>query len=221
MSFICDHLFKNHLFTKVVFSLLMCLCLSACKTTQGEGIDLSLFHGEKKQTPARFSVCSGYGCAFQSKARLSAEEWNLIRGKFSGADDAAQEREAIAAAIALLEDMTGQKTGTHEDKARASIFGHDRYQMDCVDEAINTSLYLDFIESGGLLKWHDVALPLRRGHFIDGGWPHNTAAIREKKSGQVYAVDSWYGKNGDPPGIVPAEIWLSGWRPEKQSGDGS
>lgn len=194
---------------------MVCLFLAACKTTQGKGIDISLFHGETKQTPERFSVCSGYGCAFQSKTRLSAEEWGLVRRKFSRIESAAQERETIAAAVAMLEDMTGRKTGTHRDKARATVFGHDRYQMDCVDEAINTSLYLDFIENDGILKWHEVSTPLRRGHFIDGSWPHNTATIREKKSGQVYVVDSWYGKNGDPPAIIPSEIWLSGWRPEK------
>lgn len=215
MIFTCSDFFKNHLFAKVVFSLLVCFCLVGCKTTQGEGIDISLFHGAEKQTPAHFSVCSGYGCAFQSKVRLSAEDWSQVRDRFSRAENAGQERENLAAAVALLEDMTGHKIGTHRDKAGATVFGHDRHQMDCIDEAINTSLYLGFIESDGLLKWHDVSAPLRRGHFIDGGWPHNTATIREKKSGQVYAVDSWYGKNGDLPGIVPSEIWLSGWRPEE------
>jgi hypothetical protein len=204
---------KNRLLSKAVFLFLFCLFLSSCRTTQGEGIELTEYSG-KEQTRSRFTLCSGYGCAFQSKIRLSGGEWRQVRALLPHSRDAEEERRKIAAAIAKLEQLAGQKSGTKNDKAGASVFGHSRDQMDCIDEAVNTSLYLRFLEADGLLTWHKTGNPIRRGHFTDGAWPHNTATIQEKKTGRLYAVDSWYGKNGAPPFIVPSDIWLSGWRPE-------
>ena len=91
--------------------------------------------------------------------------------------------------------------------------GHGPYQLDCIDETVNTSLYLRFFDEKGLLKFHTIATPARRGMFIDGSWPHNTAVVTDNKTGAQYAIDSWYGNNGDLPDIVPLQEWLDGWKP--------
>jgi hypothetical protein len=114
-----------------------------------------------------------------------------------------------------MEQITGKKTGTDRDIAGAKFFKYDENQLDCIDEAVNTSLYLGFFEQDGLLKWHGVDGPARRGQFIDGAWPHNTAVVKEKKTGKQYAIDSWFSANGEEPDIVPLELWMNGWRPEK------
>ena len=36
-------------------------------------------------------------------------------------------------------------------------------------------------------------------------WPHWTAVIQEKKTGQRYAVDSWSEPNGENPAVVEVE----------------
>ena len=63
------------------------------------------------------------------------------------------------------------------------------------------------------MRWHTVEDRATRGWFFRG-WPHTTAVIRDKRSGQLYAVDSWFLDNGKPPFILPLEKWKDGWDPE-------
>ena len=50
----------------------------------------------------------------------------------------------------------------------------------------------------GLLRHHVIDVPESRG-FIIGGLPHTTAVVRERKSGQKWAVDGWTHDNGELP----------------------
>ena len=111
-----------------------------------------------------------------------------------------------------MEKFSGEKTGTHEDVGEAVRFKTSTKQMDCIDETVNTTTYIKFLNEEGLLKFHEPALPVHRGYFIDGRWPHNSAVIREK-DGPLYVVDSFYRANGQEPHIVPRTDWVNGWRP--------
>lgn len=86
--------------------------------------------------------------------------------------------------------------------------------MDCIDETINTSMYLKFFEDAGLLKHHTVARPIHRGYFINGMWPHNSGAVQENKTGTIYAIDSYYSDNGGEVHVVDLDTWHAQWRPE-------
>lgn len=187
------------------------LFLTGCAAPQP--LDLASFHSPG-DTPRRLSICHGYGCLYKSKVYLSRDEWQKIEDLFADIpQDAEQERAAIASYIAAIESAIGEKAGTDVDKAGATMFGYGTHQLDCIDETINTTNYLSFLVGKKLLRFHEPAVPLRRGAFIDGRWPHNTAAIRELETGRTYAVDSWYKKDGETPYIIPAETWLEGWRP--------
>ena len=65
------------------------------------------------------------------------------------------------------------------------------------------------LQAGNLLRWHQVSAPARRGYFVDGRWPHNSATIADIANRQLYAVDSWPGANGEPPEIKPVAVWYS------------
>jgi hypothetical protein len=115
-------------------------------------------------------------------------------------------------AIALIEFIVGDLAGTSEEKggdlAGLGLPG----QQDCIDESVNTSLYLTLLENIGLMRFHTVEDRVTRGYFIFG-YPHTTAVIRETKSGQEYVVDSWFFDNGKPPVIIPLDTWKDGWEP--------
>ena len=85
--------------------------------------------------------------------------------------------------------------------------------MDCIDETVNTDLYLSFLQTAGVFKFHEKTGPLHRGYFVDGMWPHNTAAAVERDSGAVYAIDSYYHDNGVKIDAVEKDVWLDRWRP--------
>ncbi|MCB9991976.1 MAG: hypothetical protein H6867_11520 [Rhodospirillales bacterium] len=190
------------------------LLLSGCASESG-ALDLSGYADLEQETPAHFRVCHGYGCHFESDAYLSDAQWQSVRALFQpDAKDAEAERGFIKKAVALMEDYVGEAVGTQTDKAGAGFIMSDSGQMDCIDEALNTSRYLHFFDRDHLLKHHSVESPTRRGYFVDGAWPHNSAVIKDLATEQRYVVDSWFYENGREPVIVPVEQWLSGWRPD-------
>ena len=164
-----------------------------------------------------FNTCSGGGCAEIQKVSLSAEEWQRITHLFIVTEgvqiNAELERQQISQAIGMLEGVVGAKTGTSTDLAGTFVNSHLGGQLDCNDEAINTTTYMHLMHHYGLIKLHEVE-DLRTRNFFFTGWPHTTAVIHEIASGKRYAVDSWFYDNGVPATIVPFELWKSGYIPD-------
>lgn len=165
-------------------------------------------------TYREFPVCHGYGCKYETTVRFSGSQWAQATAPLAApAPDAPQERQRIAKAIAIMETLVGEATGTQTDQPGADFIVEDPGQMDCIDEAYNSSLYLHLMQQDNLLRWHRLSTPARRGYFVDGRWPHNTATITENATGQRYVVDSWFLENGREPFLLPVEEWLAGWHP--------
>lgn len=163
-----------------------------------------------------FDFCSGGGCAEVTHVSLTDDEWQKVVRIFKHAGDVAdaeQERSLVALAIGALESIVGSKTDTATDLA--GTFGNSDYpgQLDCNDEAINSTTYMRLMQQNGLLKFHEVE-DTRTRNFFFTGWPHSAAVIRETKTGERFAVDSWFYDNGFPATIVPFSVWKSGYVPE-------
>lgn len=187
------------------------LWLSGCASNNEKIVN----HAAELQSYDNFGVCSGYGCKNYQKTGLSEAEWKGLKGIFmGGAKSAIEEREMIAHAIALIEQYVGPKTGTHNDKAQAKVINLSTDgQMDCIDEAFNTSTYLYLLRQGGLIKYHTLGKPLRR-NFNVLSYPHSSASIHEIGTDGHYVVDSWFHKNGALPEIIPAVTWMGPWYPD-------
>ena len=163
--------------------------------------------------PSAFTVCHGHTCRYFATIGLNTGEWAGIESIFSGkADTPEQERNHIRDAIALFEIMVGERVGTAGDLGE-NFAGLGRSgQMDCVDEATNTTVYLTMLQNAMLLHWHTVEHRISRG-IMSLQVPHFTAVIRNSSSGLRYAVDSWFLDNGQPPFIILVDEWLAGWKP--------
>lgn len=203
---------------KFIYLIFIILCLSACLNRSIEHLK---GHADDLNSPQRFGICYGYGCKFYIKTGLNKTEWAEVRALFNGdIKNAQQERVVIGTAIALIEQYIGPKTGTDNDKARARIINFStKGQMDCVDEAFNTSSYLYLLKQDGLIKMHSLGAPLRR-NLNQLSYPHSSATIYEMKflkkiaAEGHYVVDSWFHKNGALPEIIPASRWMGPWYPE-------
>ena len=161
--------------------------------------------------PGQATVCHGNGCVSLAHVSLEPEQWQELRDLFQPlARNAEEERERLRRAIALMEKFTGAVIGTWRDKG--GTFNGGEGQMDCIDESINTTLYLTMFQKYGLMREHRIDDRATRGWFI-GGWPHTTAVLREEGSNRLWAVDSWFLDNGEPPFILRLETWKSGWEP--------
>ena len=163
--------------------------------------------------PELFSVCYDHSCTTVVTASLSTDEWQqataVLRHPYQTPAD---EREAIATAIAGMEEVVGRHTGTSSDTGgNLPGFGKPS-QMDCIDESTNTNTYLLMFEREGLLKHHTVVnRSTRFGLFV--GMPHTTAVIKDNVTQQRYAVDSWFHDNGQSPYIERLEVWKAGGDP--------
>lgn len=186
------------------------LTLAACGST---GMNLAPYQ-DTQATPDKFYVCHGYGCTHKTWAGFTESEWKKISGIFKNKPKNAEgERAQIAKAIGLMETYAGARSGTGGDLGEARTSKEDQNQMDCIDETINTDQYLQFLDDAELFRFHRHAKPVHRGYFVDGQWPHNSAAVRENEGGQVWVVDSYYFANGQNARIVRLQEWFAGWKP--------
>ena len=170
-----------------------------------------IFHSTP--TLEAFEICYSGGCADFSAVSLSYDEWQQVSAVFANnAKNPAEERAQIATAIGVLETLVGEKTGTSGDLA--GTFGNSHYkgQLDCNDEAINSTTYMRLLASNGLMKLHAIE-DTRTRNFFFTGWPHSTAVIHEIATGERFAVDSWFYDNGHAATIVPFALWKSGYIP--------
>lgn len=191
--------------------LIFCLLLAGCTAREEARIATLL---PPSATPAAFTVCHGGGCDSRTRTSISPEAWARLRGAMPPAADAATERRQVAQAIAFLERIVGGRVGTEGDRGRNVIAVEQSTQLDCVDEAVNTTTYLRMLAADGLLVWHRVGMPAGRGTLLDGRWPHNTAVLIEAATGAAWAIDSWFFDNGVPAAVVPLAAWRAGWVPE-------
>lgn len=195
----------------LVFSLILLVLAPGCAARGRTASETFRKYGLRAAPePGRFDVCVQFGCRGIASVSLDFLEWNSVAGIFlPRSENAAEERTRISRAVARMEVLAGAHAGTALDVAKNDQAGPG--QIDCVAESVNTSVYLMMMQDRGLLAFHRVEPPSRRGTFIF--YPHNTAVIRETASGREFAVDSWFEANGEPPYILPLAVWRSGWHP--------
>lgn len=193
------------------------ILLAACASAY-DGGDYKMYLAKKnvaQPTSELVHHCHAYGCQAISKVELTKADWKKIQKIFkSKSKNAEAERKKIAKAIGVFEQIVGAKDGTDKD-VRGTFVESGRYQLDCVDESTNTTMYLALLQDKKLLKFHDVQAPTARVPIIHAGrWPHQTAVIRDIKTGEFYVVDSWFHDNGADAEIIDLKTWKSGWKPE-------
>lgn len=162
-------------------------------------------------TPKSFTYCSDHGCEIEHPVSLNEAQWARITAPLAvPAAVPAAERAAVAEAVGLFEQVVGPETGTADDRAGTAILAPPG-DLDCVDEAVNTTRLLIMLDDAGLLTFHKVGWPVHRA-FVGNSRTHMTATMREVE-GVAWAVDSWFRDSGQPADIVELSRWLEGWEP--------
>ncbi|MEP4767038.1 MAG: hypothetical protein ABJY83_03965 [Roseibium sp.] len=197
---------------QIIISLFAAVSLNAC-AAQSLG-DANVWYGNHNgivPKNTKIYICHGFGCAYKTPVSLSSGDLNKLEDILSaGKDSPAAERQAIAKAVQWQEIRVASEAGSHND-----VGGFDmgnagkRGQMDCIDESTNTNSLLLMAQKHGFLHHHKVSSPVARGFFLDGRYPHATATITEKTTGNAYAVDSWVRANGEKPNVIPIEEWFA------------
>jgi hypothetical protein len=204
--------------TRVII-ILLCAGLSAC--VYGRGDDPSIMYNSFDAEPPRgnrVTVCHAYTCQMQTPYTFSQQDLAAIRAvmaKTKRADTPYEERRAIAYAIAYIDVKVGNTLGIHDKAGMQFSASGDPTQMDCVDVATNTTSYLLVMQSNGMIKYHTVEGTMSKDSLIKGVthlnpvayWPHWSAILKDKQTGQKYAVDRWPFDQGENPAVVKVEDW--------------
>jgi hypothetical protein len=152
------------------------------------------------------TVCHAYGCKSQTPYTFTASdvaELSALMARVRRDDSPAEERRAIAYAIAWMERRVAPTVGTGNDRPSMDFGGSgDDGQQDCVDEATNTTSYLLVLTHHGLIQHHLVERPFAKDSLSH--WTHWAALIKEKGSGEEFAIDSSSGANGENPTVQAA-----------------
>jgi len=155
----------------------------------------------------RIPVVYGFGGKHRDYIDVSPAAWSRIESIFEPeCQDAAEERYRIRQAVAEMERIAGEQTPTHYDVGKNRFPEVSLGQMDCRDEAYNTTTYLRLFQERGLLKWHEVLEHAFRAPLVFDA--HNAAQIRDRSTNVRYVVDSWFLDNGQLPHVQEVHAWL-------------
>jgi len=158
----------------------------------------------------QFEVCYDFGCRTKAEINLSNEEWQSVQEIFT-ADNPIDERKQMKLAVARMEVLAGQYSPIHQDLAMnmpvlqsaADALNYSG-QLDCIDESINTTLFLQMFSDHGWLQFHSVLDRAYRRSFITQHW---AAQVEDRLSGERYVIDSWFDENGALPVLVSSKRW--------------
>jgi len=169
---------------------------------------ISKYNKAKYPTGRTVYVCSGHGCSTIHEFTFDLKFLEQLKLMFVGVLTPNEERAALRKTIAVIEQNVGTATGTDKDRASLGAFGAgDPSQMDCVDEATNSTSYLIILNKIGALKFHDIMAPNWKGGLFK--WTHYAAVIKDRQTGVLFAIDSGVGNNGEPPLIKPYSKWYN------------
>jgi len=137
-------------------------------------------------------LCSTVGCQTRTMVELSGEELAVAKQTLGAAKDAKAERRAMAKVIAFLELYACGRNRTCKD--RPGVGGGRTGQLDCVDEATNTTSYMLWMELNGLLKHHRTTLPDWKGWH----WFATFCSLE----GNCFRMEADFNKTGQEPVIM-------------------
>jgi len=199
--------------------------LGGCLPQNGLNDNYLRLYAQPDPRPENFYQCHGFHCARQDHIELAAAEWKSVRAVFSRpAADAREERRQVAQALAQLQQLVGQRTGTavHQWTRHGGLIdgnpAGDLTQLDCIDESVNSWTYLTLMARDGLLKFHRVG-PLSAANNLLVFHFRNTAVLVANGDGALFAVDATLVDETEPPPIFPLAAWLAQWPPVVPAAD--
>lgn len=170
-----------------------------------------------------FPYCSQISCRKVDYVQLPSLLLEEIEIELGQVDSASNERMVLAEIIGKIRMVAMKKSHTEfflGAHLMTDNFGY-RFNLcesrklndikrvgnftDCWDNSHNTSMILYLLEKKGWLRFHQLNdIQLRWSLF---SWQHYSGSLKEKSTGSIYIVDTWYTDEGLPPLILPIKEW--------------
>ena len=161
-------------------------------------------------TASRMTVCYGFVCRLRYILDFTPGDRRALSDLLNkGKATPEAERKAVQLAVHWLDRRMGPLINTTKRVARADFRHRDADRnYDCYDTTRNAVSLLLVLRAWGLLRHHTISDPEYRGRFLIGQTPHNTAVLKERKSGTEWVVDLWTKAYGELPEVMTVEKWL-------------
>jgi hypothetical protein len=171
------------------------------------------------QAEQRVAVCYNYGCLAQAEVVYDDGQLRELGEILASAQDAAEERAAIAVAIGRLLGWAGKQSPIFADRGGNYDDDGGNGGMDCIDHSTTTTRLLQMMAAQGWLRFHRVLEPVLRSRFLI--FAHYSALIEQSDENDPatpeeerrYVVDSWFFDNGQPAVVMPLAQWQAGEYP--------
>lgn len=194
---------------RITFAVLILALLTGCVSSRGDLERQRQQFNVADPRPEAFHICGSHGCEKRLPVSLSRKEWAEVRAAFAPRPRSARaERRALAEALRRLEVVVGAKTGYDSDKPGSALQFEGKSQ-DCVDEMVNTAVYLKMLDDAGHLRFHRPGQRVTIGFLTRNFWTHTVASIVEKDSGQEFIVETWAVAVGETPYIMDRTDWAA------------
>ncbi|EAQ02734.1 hypothetical protein OB2597_15170 [Pseudooceanicola batsensis HTCC2597] len=193
----------------VYIGLLGLAALAGCAVDNGSLERARMAFGAANPRPDAFQVCGSHGCDKRIPLALTPAEWREVRAPFARPPRTApEERRALAEALRRIEVMVGRKTGYDTDTAFSTLAASGLSQ-DCIDEMVNTAVYLALLDDAGHLRFHRQGQRVTLGMMTRRFWTHTVATIVQRDTGQEFIIDTWAVKVGETPYIMDRSDWAA------------
>lgn len=158
----------------------------------------------------RMTVCYGFVCRQRYIWDFGAgDRAALTRIMAGGRANASAERETLRKAVVWFDKRMGPLLGTDKRIAKADFrYFDDKHNYDCWDTTRNTTSLLLVLDHWGLLRHHTVSNPRYRGNTLVLQTPHNTAVLRDRKTGESWVLDMWPRAYAQLPDVMTVEKWV-------------
>ncbi|HTS94488.1 MAG TPA: hypothetical protein VMG55_20935 [Stellaceae bacterium] len=202
---------KIRLFVTALLALLAAGCASPSSSLYLKEYQ-ALYHG-REPTPSDFFTCHHWECKSIERVSLTPEEWGqAIAPLAATAPDARSERRQIAQGVVIMEGFTGERMAATPE-LQGEYFGGDSDELDCIDDSINTWVYMTMLQHEGLLVHHKVGGIAHGGSLLTMDI-RNSAVLVVMATGEEFAIDPTQAKDGGPPPTFPLALWEGDWPPD-------
>lgn len=186
---------------------LVALVLAGCSFEGGSLERVRKTFDTENPRPEAFHICGSHNCKKRVPVSLSPSEWAQVRAPFAPRPRTpGAERKALAESLRRLEVMVGEKTGYNSDLAYSTLQIAGKAQ-DCVDEMVNTAVYLKMLDDAGMLRFHRPGQRVSIGFMTRRFWTHTVASIFQTDTGQEFIIDTWAVDFGETPYVMDRTAW--------------
>lgn len=163
-------------------------------------------------------VCFNWSCSTREQVTFSPKDISAVARLMAlcTTDTLYDRIQQVRIGIWQMERLAQEQIPALGNDREINLYDKDlEGRTDCIDNASNTTTFLNVLQAYSLLPGWAVSAPGVR-HTLDLERVHWTAVLVDEESGLQWSVDSWFRPHGHLPFVMALSDWAAdkkGWEP--------